>query len=488
MRPRTREVRPAWLAPVLVFTTTVAAIISSLGAPLVPRIAEALEVPLGTAQWSLTVALLTGAVSAPVLGRLGDGRRRRPTLVGGLAAVTLGGLFAALASTLPLLLAGRALQGIGLGLVPLTIAAARDHLPPERVPGTIALLAVCAAAGSGAGYPISGLIADQAGVSAAFWFGAAFSGSALVCVVLVVPSSRNRAPARLDAPGALLLTVGLVALLLAIAQGAAWGWRSGPVVALVAGSVVVLAAWVVQQLHVRVPLIDLRLLRRPAVLTGDGCALVLGVAMYVYISAVTAFVQTPRDTGYGFSASVVLAGLCLVPFSVLSIAASRALPWLTSMVGVRALLPVGSLVVASGGVFFALLHNALWQAFAMMAIVGIGFGLTFAAIPGIIVRAVPENETGSAMGFYQVVRYIGFSLGSALTGSILATHTPAGQYLPTESGYVLVLWMAAGICLAAAVLAWVLGTRLETGSCPQEPLGEDDAKLGSAGLIGLTRE
>lgn len=480
--------RPARLAPVLVFTTTVAAVISSLGAPLVPSIADALEVPLGTAQWSLTVALLTGAVSAPVLGRLGDGRRRRATLIGGLAAVTLGGVLAALASNLPLLVAGRALQGVGLGLVPLTIAAARDHLPPDRVPGTIALLAVCAAAGSGAGYPISGLIADQAGVSAAFWFGAAFSGVALACVVLVVPSSRARSPARLDALGAVLLTLGLVALLLAIAQGAAWGWQSRVVVVLLVGSLVVLAAWVVQQLRVRAPLVDLRLLRRPAVLTGDGCALVLGVAMYMYISAVTAYVQTPRTTGYGFSASVVLAGLCLVPFSVLSIAASRALPWLTTVVGPRALLPVGSLVVASGGVFFALLHDALWQAFAMMAIVGVGFGLTFAAIPGIIVRAVPETETGSAMGFYQVVRYIGFSLGSALTGSVLATHTRAGQHLPTESGYVLVLWTAAAICLAAAVLAWLLGTRLDTAAPAQEPLGEDDAKLGSAGLVGLTRK
>lgn len=483
-----RSRREVWLAPVLVFTTTVAAVISSLGAPLVPSIAAALEVPLGTAQWSLTVALLVGAVSAPVLGRLGDGRRRRATLIGGLAAVTVGGALAALAPNLPMLLTGRALQGVGLGLVPLTIAAARDHLPTERVPGTIALLAVCAAAGAGAGYPISGLIADSAGVSAAFWFGAAFSGVALGAVLLVVPSSRDRPPAALDVPGVLLLSLGLVALLLAIAQGTTWGWRSPPLVVLLVGGLLVLVAWAVQQLHVRVPLIDLRLLRRPAVLTGNGCALVLGVAMYMYISAVTAYVQTPRATGYGFSASVVLAGLCLVPFSVLSIAASRALPWLTTVVGRRALLPVGSLVVASGGVFFALLHGALWQAFVMMAIVGVGFGLTFAAIPGIIVGAVPESETGSAMGFYQVVRYIGFSLGSALTGSILAAHTRVGEKLPSEAGYVLVLWAAAAICLAAAVLAWLLGTRIEPPATPQEASGEKDAQLGSAGLIGLTRE
>jgi predicted MFS family arabinose efflux permease len=476
--------RQAWLAPVLVLTSTVTAIISSLGAPLVPRISDELAVPLAPAQWSLTAALLTGAVSAPILGRLGDGRRRRETLVGGLAAVALGGILAALAPNLALLVTGRALQGIGLGLVPILIAAARDHLPPERAPATISLLAVAAAAGAGAGYPISGYIADEAGVTAAFWFGAGFSGVAFLCVLLVVPSSASRAPSRLDAPGAALLTAGLVALLLAIAQGEAWGWNSARVSALLVAAVVILGCWVVQQLHVRAPLIELRLLSRPAVLAADGCAIVLGIAMYIYISAVTAYVQTPRETGYGFSASVVLAGLCLVPFSVFSIVASRMLPWVTRVVGPRLLLPLGSLVVAAGGAFFAVLQSALWQAFGMMAIVGIGFGLTFAAIPGIIVRAVPECETGSAMGFYQVVRYIGFSLGSAVTGSVLAGYTQPSQQLPTEAGYRMVLWLAVGICVAAAALAWVLPVRGERRrNRPHRRQEQDEAEAGRAGLV-----
>jgi predicted MFS family arabinose efflux permease len=484
----TQAGRQAALTPVLVFTTMVAAVISSLGAPLIPSISDDLHVSLSTAQWSLTVALLAGAVSAPIMGRLGDGPRRRETLIGGLAAVTLGGVIAALAPSLAVLVAGRALQGIGLGLVPLTMAAARDHLPGERVPPTIALLSVCAAAGVGAGYPISGLIADGLGLSAAFWFGALVSGVALLCVFAVVPSSADHDAAALDVLGGLLLTAGLIPLLLAIAQGNSWGWDSPEVIALLAGAAALLSAWVVQQLRARLPLVELRLLRHPAVLTGDGCAIVLGVAMYMYLSGVTEYVQTPKSIGYGFSASVVVAGLCLVPFSIFSVVASRALPWLTRLVGPRALLPLGSLVVAAAGVFFALFHSSLWEAFAMMSILGLGLGSTFAAIPGLIVRAVPESETGSAMGFYQVVRYIGFSLGSALTASILASHTPSGQHLPAEGGYTLVLWIGAVICVAAAVLAWVLPARGERGDRVEELLGEEDAELASAGLVGLGGE
>jgi MFS family permease len=115
--------------------------------------------------------------------------------------------------------------------------------------------------------------------------------------------------------------------------------------------------------------------------------------------------------------------------------------------------------------------------------------LTFAAIPGLVVGAVPKRETGSAMGFYQVVRYVGFSLGSALTASILASRTPSGQHLPTESGYPLVLWAGVAICLLAAALAWFLpareGPRKQTDV---ERLSEEDAELAGAGLVGPSVE
>ncbi len=482
----TRGLRsPGLLTGVLVFITTVAAVISSLGAPLIPSISRDLHVSLSTAQWSLTAALLTGAVGAPIMGRLGDGPRRRETLVVGLGIVTLGGILSALASAMPLLVVGRAMQGLGLGLVPLTMAAARDHLPRPRVAPVIALLSVAAAAGVGLGYPLSGLIADLLGLSAAYWAGALVSGAALLATLAVVPRATATDGAPLDMLGALLLAAALVAALLGIAEGETWGWSSPQIIGLFAGAAALFAVWARHQLHTPAPLVDLRLLRHPAVLTGDACAIVLGVAMYIYLSLVTEFVQTPTSAGYGFGQSVVVAGLCLVPFSVLSVAATRLLPWLRRTIGERAILPIGCLVVASAGVFFALAHGALWQAFVTMAIIGVGLGATFAVIPGLIVGAVPDSETGSAMGFYQVVRYVGFSLGSALAASILAAHTPSGAHLPQVSGYTTALWIAVGVCVAASALAWVLPERGARRAAMR--LGEEDAELGTAGLVGVER-
>jgi MFS family permease len=474
------------LEPILIFTTLVTAVISSLGAPLVLSIAKDMNVPLHTAQWSLTATLLVAAVSSPIMGRLSDGPYRRATLLWGLTAVAIGSVMSAVAPGFGWLIAGRALQGIGLGLVPVTMTEARDHLPRERVQPTIALLSVCAAAGVGAGYPISGIIAETWGLAGAYWFGAIVSVLALVLVAAVVPSSADNPRHPLDVQGALLISAGLTALLLAISQGESWGWASPRMLALLAATALLLVFWAVQQLRSRTPLVNLRLLRHPAVLTGDACALVLGIAMYMSLSAVTELAQSPRSTGYGFSASIVVAGLCLLPFSLGSLVASRALPRMTALVGQRQLLSLGCLVVAFACVFFAVLHGELWQAFVMMGILGLGVGSTFASLPGLIMRAIPESETGSAMGFYQVVRYVGFSLGSAVAASILGAHTSAGQSLPSESGYTLTLWASAVICIAAALVAWVLPGRGRPATLAQVKLAEEDAELAGAGLIGAS--
>jgi len=106
---------------------------------------------------------------------------------------------------------------------------------------------------------------------------------------------------------------------------------------------------------------------------------------------------------------------------------------------------------------------------------GVGLGTTFAAIPGLIVRAVPAHETGSAMGFYQVVRYVGFSTGSALTASILAARA-TGNDQPTLGGYTTMLWVSSGICVVAAALAWFLSAR-SSQVAPAERLPAEEVRL-----------
>lgn len=470
----------------LVYIGLVVSIVSSLGAPLIPTIATDLHASLGSAQWSLTATLVVGAVASPIVGRLGDGRHRRRVILLCLASVTVGGALAAVAGSLPLLIAGRAMQGMGLALIPLTMASARDHLGERRSPQVIATLSVVTAVGVGLGYPITGLIAEQASLEAAFWAGTAMTALAFVLSALVIPDTTDAAHhARLDLPGAAAIAVGLVALLIGLEKGPDWGWAATDTLALLAVAAVVLALWVVRELSTPEPLVDLRLVRHRAVLTANLSGMLLGVAMYMAIALMTQFVQLPSAVGYGLGATVFAAGLTLTPLSASSFAASRFLPWLQRRVGLRPVLAVGAAIVGLGLLFFALTAEQLWQALVAMAIVGVGLGLTFAALPGLIVSATPRSETGSAMGFYQVARYIGFSIGSGLSITLLRAFGTGGE--PTLGAYRATFLVAAGVCAVTALVSWVVPgrSRATASSADQAALDRLEREEGVVGAAGL---
>ncbi|WUD70733.1 MFS transporter [Streptomyces sp. NBC_00510] len=454
-----RAARQRALVPVLVSLGMLVAVVSSLGAPLVPTIAAEEHVSLNDAQWSLTVTLLVGAVVTPVMGRLGDGPRRRPVILGALVAVLTGCVLAALPLGIGCLVTGRALQGLGLGLTPLAIATARDALPPERSRPAVALLSITTVAGVGLGYPVTGLIAQSYGLYAGFWFGAAVSAAALVAAAVVLPASPRRAAPRLDVPGAVLLGTGLAGLLLALSEAELWGWDSARLLALVVGSVLLLALWVVHELRTARPLVDLRLTKDRTVLTANVTALVAGLGMYLLLSLVTRFVQTPREAGYGFGASVAVTGLVLLPFSLASVAAGRVVPLLARRASTAVVLSLGGAVSLAAVLAFALARGQLWELFVVMTVAGFGVGWMFAVMPGMIVGSVPAHETGSAMSFNQVLRYVGYSTGSVLSATILQAHTAAGSALPTGDGYRTAALLACGVWVAMILVTAVLPPR-----------------------------
>ena len=189
---------------------------------------------------------------------------------------------------------------------------------------------------------------------------------------------------------------------------------------------------------------------------------------------------------------MIVSGLVLVPLSIGTFLASRLLVPYERRFGVRSMIPLGSLVFAASAAYFAFNHDSLWQAFITLGIVGLGIGFTFAAMPGFIIRSVPEAETGSATGFYQVLRNIGLSVGSAFGAAVLLAHTQPGATFPDLDGFRVALIMSAGLGLVTAVLAFVLPGHDEPGERPvpnrvardlMEIRMEEEALLGSSGAM-----
>ncbi|GAB3808609.1 MFS transporter [Humibacter antri] len=487
LRPTARH-----LGAALVGIAFLGAVIGGVGAPLITSVALQLDVPLDAAQWTLTVTLFAGAITAPVLGRLGAGSHRRAGILVTSCLVALGGLLTALPlssgalalspkalGVLPfaILLVGRALQGLGLGLIALLMSVARDRLPAERAHSTIATISVAGTVGIGVAYPLMGLIDQLVGLR--FAYGAGFLISLVAALIAwhTIPRdapSESDAPrprdaplrrdaarpigvprrgSRIDYPGAILLGIGTLGVLLAVAQPSVWGvpWVGA---CILAAAAIALAGWVAVERRTAAPLVDLGLFSRGGLLRANAAMLTAGVGMYLLFALLTRYVQTPSGAGYGFGLSGVLAGAALIPFSVLGFLAGRLTPWFTAHVSARWTFVIYATFVIVAAVVFAITPGSLVATLAAMGVLGFGVGGVSAIMPRLVLQGVPQRETSSVLSINQIVRSVGFSIGSAVAGLLLATATPAGALLPKEQGYsVAALFVLPLLVLSTALIA-----------------------------------
>lgn len=447
------DVRHRLLLPTLVMLTTVTAVVSSLGAPMVPAIARDQSVSLVAAQWSLTAALLSGAVATPLLGRLGSGRRRRAVLILGMTVVTAGAVVSAIAPSFLWLVVGRAAQGIGVALTPLAIAVARDELPRERISSAVAVLSVTTVAGAGLGFPVTAWIAAEAGLSTAFWLGAAVCAATGLLTAAVIPASRSNIANPVDWIGGALLAAGTTGVLLALTQAPAWGWVATRTAALAASSVALLAWWVHRSLNSTIPLIDLRLAFHRRVVAANATAASAGVAVYMLLALVMVVVQAPRVT-FGLGEPVTTAGLLLVPYAVATLISSRLSLTLGRYVRPDLLLPLGAVSYLAASTLLAFRHSDVGSLGIGMALAGFGSGFTFVTMARIIVRVVPPRETGSAMAFNHLLRFLGFATGSTMAIVTLETFRDIG--LSPDEAFRATLLVVAALWGAVCVLCLTL--------------------------------
>lgn len=449
----TGEERVARLPGTLLLIALVVAISGSLGSPLITSVAITLHVSLAAAQWTLTVTLLMGAVATPVLGRLGTGRRRRPVFLWTLGVVVAGSGLAVLPLPLGVLLVARAAVGCGLAMVPLLMAAAREYLDKERAASTIAMVSVASTVGVGVGYPLAGYLTDVGGIRSAYAVGLVLTSIAFVAAMRSFPQSEQAAAPPPDAIASVLLAAGLSVLLLILGEPSLLQRHLGVAGLLALLAVVLLAGWVMRERGLADPLVNLRLLRHRAVAGANAAMFVAGAGMYLLLSCITRYVQTPRVAGYGFGLSTFDAGLFLVPFSLLGFIAGRISPRARARMSAHALLIISTVVVLVAFVVFAVALGNLAGPLVAMSLLGFGVGAFSAAMPAVILDVTPAAETASAMGVNQVVRSVGFSMGSTLSALILAAYTGAGAVFPASHGYAAAAWIGAAITALAVLIA-----------------------------------
>ncbi len=424
----------------------------SLVAPALPTIQHALDTSQATSTWVMTAYLLSASVFTPILGRIGDLVGKKRTMVAALTALTVGCLLAALAPNITVLIVARVVQGIGGALFPLSFGIIRDEFPAHRVSPSISNLSAVIAAGGGVGIVAAGPIVGALDYRWLFWLPSAVVAVTALIALRHVPESPHRGTGQVNWTGAVLLSGWLVALLLPLSQATSWGWGSAKVTGLLVAAVVLFGAWVLAEARAKSPLIDLRVMRLPAVWTTNTAALLFGAGMYAVWSYLPGFVQTPSAAGYGFGSSVTGAGLLMLPMLVAMFLAGVVSGRLEPVVGAKPLLTTGAALGAVSCAMLALWHGQQWQIAVAAGVFGLGIGLAFASMANLIVQNVPAAQTGAATGMNANIRTIGGSIGAALmTSLVTGSLQPSG--LPYASGYTHGFTLLACLCLAAALAA-----------------------------------
>lgn len=459
--------RPA-VSPTLLIATLstigiVVSLMQTLVVPLIPSLPTLLNTTATNASWVITVTLLASAVCTPISGRLGDMFGKRRILLLDLLAMIAGSVLCAMSSSLIPSVAGRALQGVAIGAIPLGISILRDELPPERVGSAMAVMSSTLGVGGAIGLPLAALIAENADWHVLFWAAAGMGAAGAVLIFRFVPESPIRTPAPFDFGGAAGLATALLALLIAITQGAQWGWTSTSILTLFAVSILVFLGWGCYELRRRHPLVDLRVSARPRVLFTNIASIAVGFALYGMSLTFPQLLMAPEESGYGLGLSMVAAGLALAPGGFVMMLLSPVSARISARFSPKLTLGAGAAVIGIGYLCASALMDSVWQIMLASVLVTGGVGLAYAAMPALIMGAVPITETAAANGLNALMRSVGTSTSAAVMSAVLAnmTITLGGHQLPSRDAFHTAFLISVTAAVVAIALTAVIPMRTD---------------------------
>ena len=457
-RRLTRRLDPRLVTAVLALAGMSASFMQTLVIPIQPELPALLSASKDDTTWVVTVTLLSAAVLTPISGRLGDLFGKRRVLLALLVIMVVGSLICAFSSTLVPIIVGRALQGAAIGIIPLGISILRDVLHPDRLGGAIALVSATLGVGGAIGLPISAIVVQNFDWHAIFWLSVVLGSLVFALVWYLVPPSTLRTSGRFDLVGAIGLAIALSGILLGVSKGNDWGWTSPGILGLLIGGLVVLGLWGWFERRTASPLVDLRVAARKPVLLTNLASVALGFALFGSNVALPQLLELPTATGVGLGQSVLVSSLVLMPSGLVMMVMSPLSARLSRRFGPRLLLVAGSVLIVISYVIVLFLSTEVWHILLVAVVIGLGIGLGYAAMPTLIMHAVPATETAAANGLNTLMRSLGTTIASAVIGAVLASFvvSSGGFLVPTVVGFRIAFLCGAGAALAAAVLAYLV--------------------------------
>ncbi len=405
--------------------------------PSLPSIAEGFGITVDQVSLVLSTYLITGVALSPIVGKLADiyGKKKMMSIVMLLyaSAVTVTGF----SPNFTFMVASRAVQGIGLTIMPLGMSLIREEFPKDMVPKAQALISGMFGAGFAISLPLGSLISDKFGWRWTYHTAIPFIVLLTVLTIVKVHESRYRRPdVKVDYIGALALGTPLALVVLALSEGSAWGWTSFLFLGMISvGMFLFITMFMYESYYHKKggeAIFDLKLLSERNVLIANITLTIAGFGTYLSMQALSYKFETPSP--YGFGLSILGTGLSMVAFAGGMIVFAILTGKVISRVGIKPLAMLGSFIA---GVGFLLLTTAPGYVMTLVFefVIGSGMSIMNASLINLLVLSVDPRHMGLATSMNSTFRYLGSSVGAPVAGAILSAFV-VQSFVNTSSGTV----------------------------------------------------
>src|SRR3954454_23733397 len=422
-----------------------------------PSIQRDLHMQISELEWVVTAYALTFAAFMLTGGKLADRYGRRLLFVVGLVAFTTSSLACALAPDAHWLIGARAAQGIGAALMnPSTLSIITATFPPRQRGTAIGIWAGVSAMALAIGPLVGGLLTQHISWNWVFYINVPIGVLAVAAAFLFIDESRDMShEQRLDLLGLLTSGIGLFSFTYALIEGNQYGWTSPRILAAFVVAAVLLTAFVLLELHQRLPMLDFTLFRNPTFSGANAAMLLVGLAMFGVFFYVSLYMQQVLNY------SPVQAGATFLPMTLLVILVAPQAGRLAARFGARWLVGAGLSLVSVSLLLYTRLEadSTFWTLLPALLTGGVGMALSMTPTTAAAMSAVSVDKAGVGSAVLNSMRQVGGSLGIAIMGAVVA-HVSAGALSNGASrpeayvdGFHRALELAAGFAFTGAIVA-----------------------------------
>jgi len=384
-----------------------------------PKMSEALGLTNSQQQWVVDAYSLVFAGLLFTAGTLSDRFGRKGFMQAGVVLFGAASAYATfVASTAVEVIGARAVMGLGGALVmPATLSILVNTFPARERARAIGIWAGVAGGGGALGLVLGGWLVEH------FWWGSAFAINvpvtitALILGALIVPTSRDRHPSKLDPIGALLSMIGLGVFVYGLIEAPKWGWASVTSLGIIGAGIAVLGIFALWELHTKSPMLDVRLFKDRRFGVSSVVMSLVFLTMFGFFFVVSQLFQLVL--GYGPFES----GLRMLPIMPVMIIFSTRAAGLVERFGARTVVTTGMLLTAAGVLILSFLTASSGYGHVLlgMFVMASGMGLTMTPMTELIMSSVPRDKAGVGSAMNDTTREVGTTLGVAILGSILSS-------------------------------------------------------------------